>query len=131
MREIKFKAYWNDSCYVGWSVPFTLLDIRNGQVMADRDDEGPDYEPLSLAKAIVEFTGLSDRNGAEIYEGDLFYYPWHGDPVLRVVEYYGCGFVARDALDHVIPMEYLTALPGKWEVTGNIYDNPELVNGQS
>jgi len=70
MREHKFKAYWNDSCYVGGSLPFTLFDIKNGQVMADRDDEGSDYEPLSLAKAIVEYIGLLDKNGVEVYEGD-------------------------------------------------------------
>ena len=51
---------------------------------------------------------------------------------MRVVEFFNGGFVARDAVDHIIPMEYLGDFPLKTqvEVIGNIYENGDLLNGK-
>lgn len=79
-------------------------------------------------ETVGEYTGLTDRNGEKIFEGDIIKCKVHeinGYRVRRgVVEYHGVGFIMN--LD-----------PNSWydqknisfdcEVIGNIYDNPELL----
>jgi len=51
----KYKAYFNDSCRVGWSYPFTFTELvrDNLQVMMNLDDDGSDYEYIDCALVIV------------------------------------------------------------------------------
>ena len=75
-----------------------------------------------------QYTGLKDKNGEEIYEGDLFWWNWHDSPILRVVEFHNAAFIGRD-VHHIIPMEHLVLFDfNKLEVIGNIYKNKELLN---
>lgn len=67
----------------------------------------------------VQFTGLHDKNGKEIYEGDV---------VLDHGEY------EMGTIKHVISVPYLEDRDGykkkNFEVIGNIYENPELVGAK-
>ena len=91
-----------------------------------------DYETLG------QYTGLKDKNGKEIYEGDILrnvYYKFSNDEngnkgykeeILKVV-YRGCGFIYE-----LIKINELEDYLGEdvndfIEVIGNIYDNPELL----
>ena len=65
MRELKFRV-WNEfenkfmpSGFIGIS-DGKFIDLKNGSVHFDSDD-----------KIVEQFTGLCDRNGKEIYEGDI------------------------------------------------------------
>lgn len=74
---------------------------------------------------LMQFTGLHDKNGKEIYEGDIVRHRFEYE------EYKNYKIVYRDAAffaDGVIPPHYFTL--GKnngFEIIGNICQNPELL----
>ena len=75
---------------------------------------------------VGQFTGLTDRNGVKIFEGDIVRY---GDTIHRVVfeqrngtAYFGLVYAACETL----PFGHYQDLK-QIEVIGNIYDNPELL----
>lgn len=106
MREIKFKAYKNNKL-VG---TFTPLD---------------EDLPHDLPKAVVwcQFTGLLDKAGKEIYEGDILRNDWNHN--IFVVEW-GEGEYPHqsdaDSTNNKWNWKY-----GGCEVIGNIYEHPNLL----
>jgi uncharacterized phage protein (TIGR01671 family) len=109
MRELKFRV-WDNISYM--SNPFTLNDLQLRKIMFVPDCP------------IMQFTGLLDKNGKEIYEGDVLR-SWYsrdlsGKDIIRfneVVEFQvtheGSGF----------DISFLD----KSEVVGNVFENPELL----
>ena len=86
-----------------------------------------DYEGLNkfkvLKKTISQFTGLHDKNGKEIYEGDIL-----EDTLGRkkLVEYYKDGFWLNASLEGA---EWcLRQVNSSSKIIGNIYENPELIS---
>ncbi len=101
MREIKFRA-WRPS-EKEW-VPDVYLENEGWHYTESIDD----HEPEILLQM---YTGLRDRNDAEIYEGDIIKF----NRDVLVVEYQ--------------PPRYTSVrFHNKSEVIGNIYENPELLN---
>jgi hypothetical protein len=113
IREIKFRA-WDTSAKLMSSWEELLEpDALSG----DTVDLGIfEYERFKM----LQFTGLKDKNGREIYEGDIFRYYHYGE--LNVVEYGEGEYLLEN---HGLPLN-------EWnkggEVIGNIYENPELLN---
>ena len=77
-----------------------------------------------------QYTGLIDKNGKRIFEGDIIGF---GDAITGVVNYHDCCFCVRyigkcyrnrnnPAMD-IVENEY----PNEIKVIGNIHDNPELI----
>ena len=126
MREIKFRAWhkekkrWLDTVRVfgdgSWS----------GSLVEERGEiDGYDERECEL----VQYTGLLDKNGKEIYEGDIL----EIDNKIFVVEYYPAQFVITGELHsgelHSKGSWYLREFWTKSEqgVIGNIYENPNLM----
>jgi uncharacterized phage protein (TIGR01671 family) len=70
---------------------------------------------------IMQFTGLHDKNGKEIYEGDIVRHNPHN----CVVYYELASFYIRWPDDDV---DLLEIFRNELYVIGNIYENPELIN---
>ena len=74
---------------------------------------------------LMQYTGVKDRKGKEIYEGDilkLIKSPYAGR--LHVVEFFEGAFCLCDVMDTRLHFN-LAQWPG--EIIGHIHDNPELL----
>ncbi len=100
----------------------------------DSDDESfTEYfkEGFSDTSPLMQYTGLKDGNGKDIYEGDhMGGYP-HGDIIVTWDSDHACfGCVSSDwREDYGLLSNTLMDCDGKLEVIGNIYENPELIKG--
>ena len=81
---------------------------------------------------IMQYSGLKDRYGKEIYEGDIIKNEsGEGYDILSVVAYKK-GVFCIDANDELDYIEYpLYEWNCEAEVIGNIYENPELLEGET
>ena len=108
-REIKFRA-WDKSCNKmrGISGLQDCFSLRSDGVCNE------DY-------ILMQYTGLKDKNGKEIYEGDAIRYKnYNGFSVIRYEK--GSFFFYGISVIH-----FLFNVKGKdIEVIGNIYENPEF-----
>lgn len=69
---------------------------------------------------LLQWTGMKDKNGKEIYEGDIVRY-WGG---VAPIEYNMFGFAIKYSGDEYFDINE----PDRIEVIGNIYENSDLIN---
>ena len=136
MRPIKFRAWCKEDKRMYWNVQnaYDTLACHNfPETCDDKDIEcDHDFMPSSFGSVlnnedyvVMQFTGLHDKNGVEVWEGDVIevyneqykvfqeesgawhYREWREFPKTGVIRY--------------------DLLPEEIQVLGNIYENPELV----
>lgn len=120
----KFRA-WDKTENKMWNVETIYIEdewvkVNNGSIYGTTKDLVRDY-------VLMQSTGLKDKNGVEIYEGDIVRYnrgiSWSVEKFPYVVKNSMEGFVFEYGLiQHSLSkkIEYVT-------VIGNIYENPELL----
>lgn len=144
MRTIKFrgKNTFNNRWEYG-----SLVKEKDGALWIIPEDqmlisEGGSFSAAHVSSETVgQFTGLKDKNGVEIYEGDVFTVNGVYPKVVKYIEEWLSFSVANIDIITTPPMSgwpdkyiYQQLYPGWWkdfqneiEVIGNIYDNPELL----
>ena len=127
MREIKFRGKRLDNGE--WL--YGSLVILNGRYFIFDDANRHEVDPTTVG----EFTGLKDKNGKEIYEGDVIRSPLSEDKTRPHRIFYHTGNAAfMGALVDRKELCYLR-LDQDWiykfgkEVINNIHDNPEFLKG--
>lgn len=91
-----------------------------------------DFDEIEL----MQFTGLKDKNDNEIFEGDIVNFPeFNGDIYITPVVWdkscacFGLSFSGKYPISFDYLEEFYTELKDI-EVVGNIYENPELLEGE-
>lgn len=119
MREIKFRAW----------------DNRKKQMLEFDLDDAHKLIPYTDCP-VMQFTGLKDENGKEIYEGDIVHTPAKTDNIWEIYWHLNGFCLGRKRKDKSV-LDWPTDENGyvcygrSWvdiEVIGNIYENPELLD---
>ncbi len=114
MREIKFRA---------WSAKYHTM-FQVGDKFGTTDPLDPVVYYLEGQPGILlQYTGLKDSNGQEVYEGDIANY-W-GKVVTIIYDEESAGFAMRGL--EKWDCHFLRPNPKDYEVIGNIYSNPDLL----
>jgi hypothetical protein len=112
MREIKFRAWSNLLERMIYSDDPRQKSLGWwGVVILDKDRHH--------GESTMQFTGLKDRHGKEVYEGDIV--EWVENRSHNVVKFRHAAFFAGAPLVNIDFRQHPI------EVIGNIYENPDLV----
>ena len=143
MREIKFRAW-----HTGNKVMFSPEEMGADQLTIMPDGRGfinvsgadTHLSEFMTHMIPMQYTGLKDKNGKEIYEGDILEHRWINTGLLSPVEHISRGVIThvpKDGLGFIVAgfackchdNSFMSF--GGWdkscEVIGNIYENPELL----
>lgn len=130
MREIKFRLWcknkneWEkDLWWIGCEG--NLYTIFHNQLRTMKKEN----------HILMQYTGIKDKNGKEIYEGDIIKSIWNGLEQISVIDFIQAHFTAKyfssthPEFKHYTPGEGMHPL---WwstysKVIGNIYENQELL----
>ena len=133
-RDIKFRIYDTDEKQMFYQEDIDYIDFFTGIVFI-REEDGYDYLIDSRSDGkLMQYTGLKDKNGKEIYERDILSIKiYSGDKVIAegktVVEFKDGCFGVIWGHDKAF-LSLNSFFKAKFEVIGNIYENPELLEGE-
>lgn len=126
-REIKFRA-WDDLHNKMYPVSHIEWDA-DGRMWVTADDGKNGIELIDDEAHLMQYTGLKDKNGRKIYEGDIVHAydqepdrdepDYRGSEATGIVDFHGSMFM----LDDDIVLDY----PPILEVIGNIFENTEML----
>lgn len=133
MREIKFRA-WDEAFGMGlvhelvWEqTSLGSVALSGAQVLVN---DGTKSEFFDASCPLMQYTGLKDKNGVEIYEGDILVHL--GRRFNAPVIFNGGAFVLSHDNSNSFDADAMNIYPHNLtsEVVGNIYENPELLEAQ-
>jgi uncharacterized phage protein (TIGR01671 family) len=129
-REIKFRV-WNGAemvydVTIGRFGVFYVNPTNNGLDPNDSASLTPFNTKYHEDTPVMQYTGLKDKNGKEIYEGDILMGAYKKLP--KIVEYIGACFHLVNIKNVGLRHFSLSRSSAKsMQKIGNIYQNPELI----
>lgn len=129
MREIKFRAFYKTKKEMVYFPKLSAI-AYNGKIsletMSDKFMGGEERWWQELSD-LMQFTGLKDKNGKDVFEGDILSTLQYEDKVATVEwrgNHFGMGFsMCHDGVPVDMDDDW-----SEFEVIGNIYENPELIS---
>ena len=114
--------------------PVTMIDFGQSYVMIEEINGlmcERDFNEIEL----MQSTRLRDRNGMEIYDGDIVKYKSKKGTFTDIAsfnKFFACFGLEDDTGDWFCSFDWLLENVGKdgFEVIGNVYENPELLEGE-
>ena len=132
MREIKFRAWNNREKVMSLLRGFDFL-IKQAIINCPNEKSKTaisswDYKDKEIK--LMQFTGLQDKKGVDIYEGDIVTYQYMFQDRKDTTEIIYdektnsfCAYYQDEEIKYTLEKE----LKNQFEVIGNIYENPELL----
>lgn len=129
MREIKCRA-WNEA-----EKKFVYATLENGTINVPprsevrRSGYGEDFVSFYNLSPWEQYTGLKDKNGNKIYEGDIVVSGTDDPQDMDVVVYQAPSFVMKRKPHHKTWRTFVLHPDENQfqEIIGNIHQNPELL----
>lgn len=112
MREIKFRV-WDIENKI-----MSLSPMTGYSEFVDLNEQIKCFQKQGMGKILMQFTGLLDKNGKEICEGDIM--DVHGDKAEVYYDENNVCFGLKSDCDY-------NPCIGRYEIIGNIYQNKELL----
>jgi uncharacterized phage protein (TIGR01671 family) len=141
MREIKFRA-WDEIegylgnvdtiSFIGGGTHVYFPGVGEGWAHVNKEFEGKLEKTITLE----QYTGLHDKNGKEIYEGDIVRSSYRGFIVIIEIgeaKYLGVGVTLAGVIaKHLVGLTkkepfMIHSGENDWQVVGNIHENPEFM----
>jgi len=124
MRENKFRAW--DKKEKKMYLPVWSIFYYDDSIGIDVFGLGRKEEDLIFDCVLMQYTELKDKNGNEIYEGDIF------NLLQSETGEILCPKNVVELADFLGGHYYKTRMGGStvYEIIGNIYENPELMKGE-
>ena len=115
-REIKFRAWDGERMWDFFENTRYFISPTSGKVFDTKWGKFLDWK-------LMQYTGLKDKNGKEIYEGDIVQHTngWTGVIIWNQDD---CAFISESIHDK---KETAWLAEDIQEIIGNIYENPELL----
>ena len=124
-REIKFRAWDNENKYMITSKQGIFTALRNSMNITVQDNgyynNGDLLKPNKEKYTLMQYTGLKDKNGVEVYEGDkvMFDYEWTKPDEIGVITWNKD--TASFQIKGHIPSSSMKHLD-RMKVIGNVWD---------
>lgn len=120
MREIKYKVWYRGEMYDKVNL-YIEPDYTGVEIVKGR---GGNIHTDTMKAKLLQFTGLFDRSGVPIFEGDMLSFrtltsTGGSNKMIYEVRWRGKGFKPTRMSEHN---------QNEMEVIGNSYENPELIN---
>ena len=131
MRDIIFRGKRTDTGEWVYGAP--AKDSHGETVMVESVFECEEYNCRGAnclyvdENTVGQYTGLTDKNGTKIFEGDIVTLPKYGRGKTKSVVYFKGGKFAVDGSNYA----FKDICPKNIVVIGNIYDNPELLRSDT
>ena len=121
MREIIFRG----KTYKGEWVKGDLSQHKTGKKFIKCGNATSSCEVIP--ETVGQYTGLTDKNGTKIFEGDIVKVKLNDNSEVNASVYFRNGYFTNSLSTY---LGGLVTIVGDSTVIGNIHDNPELLKGE-
>ena len=124
MKELKIKAWLKKEKKM---VSIIGIDFNYEYIRYTEDDNlfNSDYKVAEFKDIeLLQFTGLKDNGGQELYEADVIKFNDGVDDIYGLISYDDEDGTYRVSYENVT--EHLSNMAGDFEIVGNIFENPDL-----